>query len=128
MRIRIHDHEINQGHRILELDQYILCYPVGLHHSEICQLLPLRGRDQWVFIQAVIDHLGQDVHTSPPIAECMMDFEGPQDARNHGDCWSDQSVSELVKDGIIADPGHVSFLPIRWLGLEFLFHSMLLTY
>jgi hypothetical protein len=35
MRIHIHDHEINQGQRILELNQYILCYPVGLQHSGI---------------------------------------------------------------------------------------------
>jgi hypothetical protein len=38
MRIHIHDHEINQGRRIMELDQYILCYLVGLHHNEIYQL------------------------------------------------------------------------------------------
>jgi hypothetical protein len=36
--IHIHDHEINQGQRILELDQYILYNPVGLHHSGIYQL------------------------------------------------------------------------------------------
>jgi hypothetical protein len=35
-RIHIHDHEINQSWRILELDQCILCYPIGLHHSGIC--------------------------------------------------------------------------------------------
>jgi hypothetical protein len=38
MRIHIHDHEVNQGQRILELDQYILCYLIGLHHSGIYQL------------------------------------------------------------------------------------------
>jgi hypothetical protein len=32
-RIHIHNHEINQGQRILELDQYILFYPVGLHRA-----------------------------------------------------------------------------------------------
>jgi hypothetical protein len=36
--IHIHDHEINQGRRILEFDQYIICYPVGMNHSGICQL------------------------------------------------------------------------------------------
>jgi hypothetical protein len=38
-----------------------------------------------VFIQVVIDHLGQDVRTSPPITECMMDFEGPKMQRT---IWS----------------------------------------
>jgi hypothetical protein len=33
------------------------------------------GRHQWVLIQVVIDHLGQDVHTSSPIAEHMTDLE-----------------------------------------------------
>jgi hypothetical protein len=88
MRIHIHDHQINQGRRILELNQYILCYPVGLHHNEVYQSHLMRGRDQWVFIQAVIDHLGKDVHTSSPITECMMDLDWPQDARNCGECWS----------------------------------------
>jgi hypothetical protein len=37
----------------------------------------MRGRDQWVLIQAVIDHLGQDVHASYPIAKCMMNLEWP---------------------------------------------------
>jgi hypothetical protein len=86
-RIHIHDHEINQGRRILELYQYILCYPIGLHDSIM---------DQWVFVQAVTDHLGQDVHTSSPITECMMDIEGSQDERNHGECWSTQLVQEIV--------------------------------
>jgi hypothetical protein len=36
MRIHIHDHEINQGRRILELDQHILYYPVRLHHNGVC--------------------------------------------------------------------------------------------
>jgi hypothetical protein len=64
MRIHIHDHEINQGRRILELNQHILCYPIGLHRNGVCQSQLMRGRDQWVHIQAVIDHLEQDVHTS----------------------------------------------------------------
>jgi hypothetical protein len=68
MRIHVHDHEINQGRRILELNEHILCYPVGLHHNGVYQSQLMRGRDQWVLIQAVIDHLGQDVHTSSPIA------------------------------------------------------------
>jgi hypothetical protein len=84
MRIHNHNHEINQGQRILELNQDILCYPVWLHHNKICQLQLMRGRDQWVHIQAVIDHLGQDVHASSLIAECMMDLEWPQVARNCG--------------------------------------------
>jgi hypothetical protein len=37
MRIHIHDHEINQGRRILELNEHILCYPIGLHYSGVCQ-------------------------------------------------------------------------------------------
>jgi hypothetical protein len=37
MRIHIHDHEINQGWRILELNEHILCYPIGLHYSGVCQ-------------------------------------------------------------------------------------------
>jgi hypothetical protein len=40
-------------------------------HSNVCTWCSLdliRGRDQWVFIQAVIDHLGQDVRTSPSIS------------------------------------------------------------
>jgi hypothetical protein len=65
MRIHIHDHEINQRRRILELNQHILCYPVGLHYSGVCQSQLMRGRDQWVLVQAVIDHLGQDVHAGP---------------------------------------------------------------
>jgi hypothetical protein len=56
-----------------------------------------------------------------------MDFEGPQDARNRGECWSAQPVPELVYDAITANPGHGSFLPIGWLCLEFLFRLMLLT-
>jgi hypothetical protein len=75
MRIHIYDHEINQGRRILELNQHILCYPVGLHHNRVCQSQLMMGRDQWVLVQVVIDHLGQDVRTSSPIAECMMDLE-----------------------------------------------------
>jgi hypothetical protein len=88
MRIHIHDHEINQGKRILELNQHILCYPVGLHHNGVCQSQLMRGRVQWFLIQEVIDRLGQDVRTSSPITECMMDHEWPQDARNCGECWS----------------------------------------
>jgi hypothetical protein len=49
-----------------------------------------------VFVQAVIDHLGKDVHANPPIAECMMDFEGLHDARNRGECFSTQPVPEHV--------------------------------
>jgi hypothetical protein len=75
MRIHIHDHEINQGRRILEFNQHILWYPVGLHHNGVCQSHLMRGRNKWVLIQVVIDHLGQDVHTSSPIAERMMDLE-----------------------------------------------------
>jgi hypothetical protein len=75
MRIHIHDHEINQGRRILELNQHILCYLVGLHHNGVYQSQLMRDRDQWVLIQAIIDHLGQDVHASSPIADRMMDLE-----------------------------------------------------
>jgi hypothetical protein len=75
MRIHIHNHEINQVRRIMELNQHILCYPVGLHHNRVCQSQLMRGRDQWVLIQAVIDHLAQDVHTSSPITERIMDLE-----------------------------------------------------
>jgi hypothetical protein len=88
MRIYIHDHEINKGQRILELNQHILCYPVGLDYSRVCQSQLMKGRDPRVLIQAVIDHLGQDVHAGFPIVECMMDLEWPQDARNYGECWS----------------------------------------
>jgi hypothetical protein len=84
MRIHIHGHEINQGRGILELNQHILCYPVGLHYSGVCQSQLMRGRDQWVLFQVVIDHRGQDVHAGSPIAERMMDLERPQDARNWG--------------------------------------------
>jgi hypothetical protein len=31
---------------------------------------------QWVLVQAVIDHLGQDVHASSPITERIMDLDG----------------------------------------------------
>jgi hypothetical protein len=86
MRIHIHGDEINQGQRILELNQHILFYPVGLHHNGVCQSQLMRGRDQWVLVQAVIDHLRQDAHTSSLIVECMMDLEWPQDARNYGEC------------------------------------------
>jgi hypothetical protein len=55
-----------------------------------------QGRDQWVFIQAVIDHLGQAVHTGPSIAEYMLDLKGPQDARNHGEYRFAQPILELV--------------------------------
>jgi hypothetical protein len=58
MRIHIHDHEINQGRRILELNQQILCYPLGLHYSGVCESQLMRGRDHWVLVQAVIDRLG----------------------------------------------------------------------
>jgi hypothetical protein len=75
MRICIHDHEINQGQRIMELNQLILCYPVGLHHNRVCQSQLVSSRDQWVLVQVVIDHLGQDVHTSSPIIECIIDLE-----------------------------------------------------
>jgi hypothetical protein len=88
MRVHLHDHEINQGQRILELNQHILFYPVGLHHNGVYQSQLMRGRDQWVLIQAVIAHLGEDVHTSSPITKLMMDHEWPQDARNYGECWS----------------------------------------
>jgi hypothetical protein len=37
MTVHIHDHEINQGQRILELNQHILCYPIGLHHNGVCE-------------------------------------------------------------------------------------------
>jgi hypothetical protein len=47
----------------MELNQHILCYPIGLHHDGVCQSQLMRGRDQWVLIQAVIDHLEQDVRT-----------------------------------------------------------------
>jgi hypothetical protein len=87
-RIHIHDHEINQGQRILELNQHILYYPVELHYSGVCQSKLMRSRDQWVLVQAVIDRLGQDVHAGSPITERIMDLEWPQDARNCGECWS----------------------------------------
>jgi hypothetical protein len=48
----------------------------------------MRGRDQWVLVQAVVDLLGQDVYVGSPITERMMDLEGPQDARNCGEWWS----------------------------------------
>jgi hypothetical protein len=82
MRIHIHDHEINQGRRILELNQHIFCYPIVLHQNGVCQSQLMRGRDQWVLIEAVLDHLMQDVHGSSPIIECMMDLDWPQDTRN----------------------------------------------
>jgi hypothetical protein len=85
MRIHIHDHEINQGRRILELNQHILCYPVGLHYNRVYHSQLMRGRDQWVLVQAVIDHLGKDVHASSPIAERMMDLEWP---KMQGTMWS----------------------------------------
>jgi hypothetical protein len=88
MRIHIYNHEINHGWRILELKQHILCDPVGLHYSGVCQSQLMRGRDQWVLILAVMDHLGQGVHASFVIAERMMDLDWPQDARNCGECWS----------------------------------------
>jgi hypothetical protein len=66
MRIHIHDHEINQGQRILELNQHITCYLVGLHYSGVCESQLMRGRDQWVLVQEVIDHLVQDVHAGSP--------------------------------------------------------------
>jgi hypothetical protein len=72
-------------------------------------------RDQWVLIQAVLDHLGQDVHTSSPIAERMMDLEWPQDARNYGECWSAKPIPKLFDDIIAANPGHGHFLPVGWL-------------
>jgi hypothetical protein len=75
MKIHIHDHEINQGRRIMELNRHILCYPVWLHHNKVYQSRLMRDRDQWVLVQAVIDHLGQDAHTSSPITEHMMDLE-----------------------------------------------------
>jgi hypothetical protein len=48
----------------------------------------MRGRDQWVLVQAVIDHLGHDVHAGSLITERMMDLEWPQDAMNCGECVS----------------------------------------
>jgi hypothetical protein len=69
MRIHIHDHEINQGRRILELNQHILCYPIGLHHNGVCQSQLMRGMDQRVLVQAVIDRLGQDVLLAPQSQE-----------------------------------------------------------
>jgi hypothetical protein len=78
MRIHILDQEINRGRRILELSQHILCYPVGLHYNGVCQSQLMRGRDQWLLIEAVIDHLGQDVHTTSAIAERMMVLEWPE--------------------------------------------------
>jgi hypothetical protein len=103
MRIHIHDHEINQGRRILELNQHILCYLIGLHHNGVCQLQLMRGRDQWV-------RDGQDVHASSLIVECMMDLECPQDAWNHGESWSAYPVPKLIEDTIAVDPGHGHFL------------------
>jgi hypothetical protein len=88
MRIHIHNHEINQGQRILELNQHILCNPIGLHYSGVCLSQLMRSKNQWVLVQAVIDHLRQDVHAGSPIVELMMDLEWPQDARNFGECWS----------------------------------------
>jgi hypothetical protein len=71
------DHEINQGQRILELNQHILSYPVGQLYSGVCQSQLMTGRDKWVLIQAVIDHLGQDVHVGSSIIEHMMDLKWP---------------------------------------------------
>jgi hypothetical protein len=48
----------------------------------------MSDRDQWVLVQAAIDHLGKDVHANSLITECMMDLEWPQDARNYGEYWS----------------------------------------
>jgi hypothetical protein len=114
--IHIHEHEINQGRRILELNQHILCYSVGMHHNGVCQLQLMRGRDQWFLIQAVIDHLGQDVHTSSPITERMMDLEWHQVARNCGECWSAKPILKLVEDSIAANPIHQHSIPVGWLG------------
>jgi hypothetical protein len=72
----------------------------------------MRDRDQWVHIQAVIDHLGQEPY---PIIESMMDLEWPQDAWNYGECWSAYPVLKLIEDSITADPGRGYFLPIGWL-------------
>jgi hypothetical protein len=70
----------------LELDQHILCYPVGLHYNGVYQLM--RDRGQWILVQVVIYHLGQDVLAGSLIAERMMDLEWPQDASYCGECWS----------------------------------------
>jgi hypothetical protein len=75
----------------------------------------MKGGDQWVLIQAIIDLLGQDVRASSPIVERMMDLEWPQDARNSGECWSASPIPKLVEDSIAADPRHGHFLPVRWL-------------
>jgi hypothetical protein len=75
----------------------------------------MRGRDQWVLIQAVIDYLGKDVHTSSLIIERMMDLEWPQDARNCGECWSAQPILKLIEDSIVANPGYGHFLLVGWL-------------
>jgi hypothetical protein len=75
----------------------------------------MRGRDQWVLIQVVRDHPGQDVHAGSPITERMMDLEWPQDARNCGECWSTEPIPKLVEDSIAANPGHGHFLPVGWL-------------
>jgi hypothetical protein len=75
----------------------------------------MRGRDQWVLIQSVIDHLGRVVHASFPIAEHMMDLEWPKDARNCRECWSALLVSKLVDDRIVVDPGQGHFLLVGWL-------------
>jgi hypothetical protein len=88
MRIHIRNNEINQGQRILELNQHILCYSVGLHYSGVRQSQLMMGRDQWVLIQAVMDHLRQHFHGGSPIVEHMMDLQWPQDARNCEECWS----------------------------------------
>jgi hypothetical protein len=61
----------------LELNQHILYNPVGLHYGRVCQSQLMRGRDQWVLVQAIIDHLRQDVHAGSPVAEFMMDLEWP---------------------------------------------------
>jgi hypothetical protein len=75
----------------------------------------MRSMDQWVQIQAVIDHLRQDVHTGSPITERMMDLEWPQDERNCGECWSVYGVLKLFDDSIATNPGHGHFLPVGWL-------------
>jgi hypothetical protein len=87
----------------------------------------MRGRDQWVLVQAVIDHLGHDDHASSLITERKIDLEWPQDARNYRKCWSAEPVPKLVEDSTATNPGHGHFLPVGWMCQDFLLRLMHLT-
>jgi hypothetical protein len=77
------DSNLVAAYEVLGVVDELLMNPINFHVDYPSRLM--KGRDQWVLVQVVIDHLGQDVHTSSPIAEHMMDHEWPQDARNCGE-------------------------------------------